>query len=659
MRHVLKLLVLFAISLGLIACGSASKAPKPKPRKKAVLVEKEVEWTLDWEESFDYLDDTTWGSVTGAEGDAYSTDDAKNTYAKDGILHLSAIKESKEGKAYTSAHINTKFRGDFKYGKFEFKAKLPKGKGLMPSISMLPLDNFYGEGASGKIDIVKADGSQPNTILGGLEYGGTPPNNVSTHASYKLAKGDFSDDFHVFAIEWLPDEIRWYVDGVKYQVQTKDGIFTLNDAGKLEWAKEVKYASSNPELNQYYEGWYTGNCGKKAASAQFAAPFDKKFYIDVSLAVVGADDSTALPADLEIDYMRIYYNTKFEDVGENYDPTTPDKCIETAGPAMSVPTMEVFVNEENERWPQGWWELKAGSLIFKKAKDKNGVMGAAKEIKFNGAAVYFFQGPKEDKFDYIKADAVMKFDMKLLAKPKGKVKFRVDCVHPCAGEVDYTDKLPEVGKWTEITIPLKDFKKGGTNFKTVNTPWLVWNDQDLHMLVANIRWEGGAAPAAGAGAKADIEPLTVFVNEESDRWPQGWWELKAGSLGFKKAKDKNGVMGAAKEVSFNGHAVYFFQGPKEDLFDYIRANASLKFDMKVLSTPEETGQVILRIDCVHPCAGKIDITKDLPPVGEWTEMSFPLKDLKKGGTNFKTVNTPWLIENKNKFKFLVANIRWE
>jgi len=55
-------------------------------------------------------------------------------------------------------------------------------------------------------------GQEPNKVYGSLHYGGEWPNNVSTQTSWTLPTGNFSDDFHVFALEWEPTEVRWYVD---------------------------------------------------------------------------------------------------------------------------------------------------------------------------------------------------------------------------------------------------------------------------------------------------------------------------------------------------------------------------------------------------------------------------------------------------------------
>ena len=49
---------------------------------------------------------------------------------------------------------------------------------------------------------------------------GAAKRHASQGASHTLARGTFSDDFHVFRLDWEPGAMRWYVDGHLYQTQT-------------------------------------------------------------------------------------------------------------------------------------------------------------------------------------------------------------------------------------------------------------------------------------------------------------------------------------------------------------------------------------------------------------------------------------------------------
>jgi hypothetical protein len=174
---------------------------------------------------------------------------------------------------YTSARLRTLSKGDWTYGRFEARMKLPYGQGLWPAFWMLPTDGVYGEwAASGEIDIMEIIGSQPNVLHGTIHYHGEWPNNWYSGASYTLSSGDFSDDFHVFAIEWEEGEIRWYVDGIHYS---------------------------------------TKNSWDTTSGAPFPAPFDEDFHILLNVAVGGnwpgsPDGTTVFPQRMEVDYVRVY-----------------------------------------------------------------------------------------------------------------------------------------------------------------------------------------------------------------------------------------------------------------------------------------------------------------------------------------------------------------
>ncbi|MBN1999440.1 glycoside hydrolase family 16 protein [candidate division KSB1 bacterium] len=240
-------------------------------------------WSLVWHDEFDgkKIDLTKWEHEVNARGGGnnelqYYTARSENSYVKNGVLVIEAIKETFTGsegtREYTSARLRTKNKGDWTYGRFEIRAKLPYGQGIWPAIWMLPTDNEYGGwAASGEIDIMELVGHEPNKVHGTLHYGGGWPENKHTGKSYTLAQGNFSQDFHVFTIEWKEGEIRWYMDGVHYQTLTE---------------------------------WYSTN-------GEFPAPFDKRFHLLLNVAVGGnwpgnPDETTVFPQRMEVDYVRIF-----------------------------------------------------------------------------------------------------------------------------------------------------------------------------------------------------------------------------------------------------------------------------------------------------------------------------------------------------------------
>lgn len=248
------------------------------------------EWTLVWQDEFDgeELDRSKWtfdltnGESVGLPGWGnnelqYYTDRPENVRVEDGQLIITAREEEMEGFRYTSARVKTKGLASWKYGRFEIRAKLPTGKGLWPAIWMLPEHHAYGGwAASGEIDIMESWGSRPGLVTGTIHYGGSWPHNMYSGKDHVFTDGSDVTDWHEYALEWEPGEIRWYVDGELYSVQN-------------EWY------SKDADLQDH----------------EYPAPFDEPFHLLMNLAVGGNFDgnpldSTEFPAEMRIDYVRVY-----------------------------------------------------------------------------------------------------------------------------------------------------------------------------------------------------------------------------------------------------------------------------------------------------------------------------------------------------------------
>lgn len=240
-------------------------------------------WKLVWEDNFDgpKLDYSKWECEVNAFGGGNQeqqlyTDRSENVRVENGLLVIEARKDSPNVQGtlrdYSSARIRTKHRGDWKYARVDTRAKLPSGQGIWPAIWMMPTTDTYGTWASsGEIDIMEYRGQTPNEVLGTLHFGGTWPNNEHQSTSFKLDKGTFADDFHLFSIEWEEGEIRWLVDNKLYQTQRK---------------------------------WNSPN-------GKFPAPFDHAFHLILNLAVGGGfvgnpDNSTKFPQQLQVDFVKVY-----------------------------------------------------------------------------------------------------------------------------------------------------------------------------------------------------------------------------------------------------------------------------------------------------------------------------------------------------------------
>lgn len=196
-----------------------------------------------------------------------------NVTLSNGQLHITAKKERVQAKSYTSGRIRSINKGDWTYGRFEARMKLPPGRGLWPAFWMLPTDETYGGWPqSGEIDIMEHVSADPTRVLGTIHYGDPYPNNRNQGAYFTLNSGGFGDAFHTFAIEWEAGVIRWFVDDILYLTKTAQDLSPYN--------------------------W----------------PFDQRFHFLLNMAVGGnlggpVDDSI-FPKVMDVEYVRVYNGFK-------------------------------------------------------------------------------------------------------------------------------------------------------------------------------------------------------------------------------------------------------------------------------------------------------------------------------------------------------------
>lgn len=201
----------------------------------------------------------------------YYTRNTNNVRVDNGVLIIEAHKDSLAGKAYTSARLISKHKGDWLYGRIEVKAKLPKGKGTWPAIWMLSTDWKYGGWpASGEIDIMEHVGFDPGVIHGTIHT--ESYNHIKqTQKEGKVTVPDAQEVFHLYAIDWTEEKIDFYVDDQRYHSVSRGAQDTFK-----EW------------------------------------PFDQSFHLIMNIAVGGnwggmqGIDDSIWPQRMEVDYVRVY-----------------------------------------------------------------------------------------------------------------------------------------------------------------------------------------------------------------------------------------------------------------------------------------------------------------------------------------------------------------
>ena len=277
-KRLLRRRLLILIVLTCLACSLGAGVL----RGPAVAATPPTVWSLVWSDEFDgpsgaAVDSTKWTPEigNGAMGWGnheleYYTGRTDNAYQSGGSLVIKAIKENFNGYAYTSARLITKNKFSPQYGRLEARLKVPYGQGMWPAFWLLGsnIDNV-GWPTCGEVDIMENLGREPSIIHGTL-HGPNYSGGAGPTASYTLANNQhFSDSFHTFAVEWEPNVVRFYCDGILYQTRTPADV-----PGKT-WV------------------------------------FDHPFFIILNLAVGGdwpgsPDATTVFPQNLVVDYVRVY-----------------------------------------------------------------------------------------------------------------------------------------------------------------------------------------------------------------------------------------------------------------------------------------------------------------------------------------------------------------
>jgi hypothetical protein len=255
--------------------------PTPVPVPNPTPTPTPTEPILIWSDEFNYTglpDSSKWAYDEGGHGwgnkelQYYTSARSQNANVSNGILTITALKESFRGNSYSSAKLVTRGKASWKYGRFEMKAKLPAGRGTWPAFWLLPEEKIYGSRVwpdTGEIDIMEHVGYSPNNIHAAIHtntFNHTKGNQKKTNTWV----GSATSQFHVYKADWTPNGITIFVDEKAY--------FT--------------YLNSN-------KGWQEW-------------PFDTKFFLILNIAVGGSwgglqgVDDSVFPQKMEVDYVRVY-----------------------------------------------------------------------------------------------------------------------------------------------------------------------------------------------------------------------------------------------------------------------------------------------------------------------------------------------------------------
>jgi beta-glucanase (GH16 family) len=235
-------------------------------------------WRLVWADEFNGTSVSSKWRVRNKDWSnnelSMLTSRAKNVSVADGKLSITAHRETYEAygetRNYTSGYLDTAGKASWTYGRFEMRAKLPTqqgvSQGMWPAFWLRPDD-----GGDGEIDIMEAIGQSrsDNRVSQTLwyDYNGTKPR--VSHEDV-LPSGTSSGSYHVYALEWEKNAMRWYVDG------------------RLTFSRTT---TTTPWIN----------------ARQFQKPYNIRLNLQVGGSWPGSpNSSTRFPNTYSVDYVRVY-----------------------------------------------------------------------------------------------------------------------------------------------------------------------------------------------------------------------------------------------------------------------------------------------------------------------------------------------------------------
>jgi beta-glucanase (GH16 family) len=250
------------------------------------------------------------------------TSRTNNAFEGGGYLHIIAKAESYEGSSFTSARIKSEGLFSWEYGRIEWRAQLPEGVAFWPALWLLGVDiSSIGWPECGEIDVMENNGSYIGTVQGSVHSGSDET------GYYSFPGSDSVTSFHTYTLDWTTNAIMFYVDGHLYENQSN----------------------------------WTSSAGS------YPFPFNQPFFIIMNLAIGGnylgnptiaaIDAGSVFPAELRVDYVRIYQTT---------DPLRLAVKQTKSGPILSWPAnivchLEVQTNDPSIGFATNWVTVAAAT----------------------------------------------------------------------------------------------------------------------------------------------------------------------------------------------------------------------------------------------------------------------------------------------------------
>lgn len=347
------------------------------------------------------------------------------------VLYIRAVSDGAEN--FTSAKLTSKNLFSMRFGRVDIKAKMPEGQGIWPAIWMLGsnIDEIDWPGC-GEIDIVELLGSESNKMYSTLHYTDSENTHGEIQASHVLSSGTFNDAFHIFSLDWTPENLTFSVDGTQI--------------GQVPIADDMK-------------------------------EFLRSFYFVLNVAVGGnwpgsPDNTTTFPQTMYVDYVRVFEKNDFtapaaptldideETIGQNIEPSLAQHAIKDSFNDLGNASVLVWggggepIVGASESAIDG-----DSSLVFNFPGGNWGGGYIALEAPVDLSGYSFI------KFALNKPATLFNAEIKLESPSTNAAVFLTDYTGTDAGQ-----------GFEEYSIPLSDFM--GLDLTKISIPFSMWNPKD-------------------------------------------------------------------------------------------------------------------------------------------------------------------------------------
>jgi len=688
------------------------------------------EWQLVWSDEFNSaeLDPDNWeiqigdGKAYGLNKwgngeDQYYTDSPDNIRVEDGNMVISSLGDGvpmsdvdpvygnpNTDYPFTSARVTTSERFEFTYGRVEARIKIQSAPGLWQAFWLLGSNSspYVTWPQKGEIDIMEA-WKVGESIIGGAAHFGTSGGRNQYRS--KDASVDYDDgEYHLYAVEWDGEQIRWFVDGEHFYTLAQKSYWNYYEDSTNGWQgyvdKNGDDIDDNLEANKYLE----------YQVATVNAPFDQDQYIIFNTAVNGslptsaslsADPTASYLGDMMVDYVRVYQcesdpllppgtgckSYLDTDVGEAYysNPAfrrdvpgevssfaaITELYIDGPGPesVLSIPynfvsnntaSVTEVVDADN---PSNTYILietlpPVGSLSYvglKRVDDATSILGG-----FDGYPV----ASGDFKFDlYIESyDVEMSSPNLFIGMANSETESKA--VSFKLSQAEYP-----TGTWHRITIPVADIINGlslGTSILELGKLSEVLRfsfNSESRIRIDNLQF------GCGGLACGFVDEVPVFIDQVDPLWNRGirgndaqqkstlvnnpdypennlhhvqWEIIDTGEEGHDEVIQTTIGSGlSAENPNYPDQAVNFIGS--ENAISAIAAltDGEFRFDIRMISNPNNV-DLYFKVDGAFTSTGEQPLTLSTP-VGDWVTYNCSIKNLSSQGLDVGTITAPFVM----------------